>query len=83
MEAQEFKTYLRDNKYFPELVNEVDGSLTEQILGLSPDNKEAFVLLQSKRLALRMILEAVDTDINLGNAATSEIEGRPVEGGIL
>lgn len=83
MEAQEFKTYLRDNKYFPTLVNEVDGSLTEQILGLSPDNKDLFMLLQSKRLAIRMILEAVDTDINLGNEATRELEGRPIEGGIL
>lgn len=83
MEAQEFKTYLRDNKYFPNLINELDGSLVEQILGLSPADKESFILLQSKRLSIRMILDAVDTDINLGNEATRELEGRPIEGGIL
>ena len=83
MDAQEFKTYLRDNPYFPSLVNELDSEIAESILGLDPSDKESFSLLQARRLALRLTLDRVESDIIMGNEATRELEGRPIEGGIL
>lgn len=83
MDAKEFKTYLRDNPYFPSLVNELDSEIAESILGLDPSDKESFSLLQARRLALRLTLDRVESDIIMGNEATRELEGRPIEGGIL
>ena len=83
MEAQEFKLYLRDNQYFPNLVNEFDTALQNQILGLIPSEDEQFTLLQSKRIAIRELLDLIEIDINVGNEASRELEGRPITGGIV
>lgn len=73
MEAQEFKRFLRDNPYFQRVVDELNEDYVTQILGLDPQNKERFTVLQAARTALFLPFERVESDINMGNDAAERL----------
>lgn len=83
MQAQEFKTYLKENPYFLSIVNELQDENKQAILDLNPNNKDMFTFLQATRLGIGLPLSRVDQDIIMGNDASNRLEGRPIEGGIL
>jgi hypothetical protein len=86
MEAQEFKRYLRDNPYFQMVVDELNEEYMTQILGLRPQDKETFTVLQAVRMSFLLPFERVDADIQMGNDATERLtrpDNEYTEGEIL
>ena len=83
LNAQHFLQFIDREPYFKMLFQEIDSSLINAMLGLDPNNKDAFTVLQSKRLALYEPINYVHRDIEVGKRAAEELEGTQEQKGIL
>ena len=83
LNAQHFLQFINNEPYFKTLFQEIDSALMNAIMGLDPNNKEAFTVLQAKRMALYEPINCVHRDVEIGKRAMEELNGGNTAEGIL
>lgn len=72
LEAQHFLQFIEREPYFKAVFQEMDDEYVKDILGLDPQSKEKFALIQTKRHALYEPLNRIRQDVEIGKRAETE-----------
>ena len=83
LSAQHFLQFIEREPYFKMLFQEIDSALINAIVGLDPNNKNTFTVLQARRLSLYEPINCVHRDIEIGKRASQELDGAEAQKGIL
>jgi hypothetical protein len=74
-EAEDFIKYTEENKYFIEVMADIQKDLMDRIIGLRPWQKDEFSLLKSQIECLYLPLNRVRVDAELGKQSYNRMNG--------
>ena len=88
LEAQHFLQFIENEPYFKEVFQELDNDRVKAILGLDPQNTQAFTVLQAQRANHYELIHRIHQDAHIGQLARKEMEeldanGERTQEGIL
>jgi hypothetical protein len=88
IEAQHFLQFIESEPYFKAVFQEIDNDTVTAILGLDPQNTQAFTVLQAKRANHYELIGRIHQDVHIGQLASAEMEdidrnGERTQEGIL
>ncbi len=74
IEAQHFLQFIEREPYFKTVFQEIDNDNVNTILGLDPQNTQAFTILQAKRANHYELIGRIQQDVHIGKLAQAELE---------
>lgn len=80
IEAQHFLQFIENEPYFKAVFQEIDNDTVKAILGLDPQNTQAFTVLQAKRTNHYEIFHRIAMDVQIGMLARKEIDDLDANG---
>lgn len=80
-DAEQFKRYLEDNPYFGSVIELARQLIAQNIDGLKPDEQMKFTILRSQSMAISMLLDLIEMDIEAGQKALGRMQGKEVKEG--
>jgi hypothetical protein len=81
--AEEFLQYVEMNPYFYSLLERMKLEMAQRILGLTPNDKDAFTIEKTRMEAMDEVMNAVRGDIYIASEALKKMDGKEEKGGIL
>lgn len=88
IEAQHFLQFIEREPYFKAVFQEMDNDRVNSLLGLDPQNTQAFTVLQAQRANHYELIHRIHQDVHIGQLARAEMEnleahGERIQEGIL
>jgi len=74
-EAEEFIRYVEENKYYLGVLEEIQKSIMDSMIGLRPWQKDEFSLLKAQLECLYLPINKVRVDVEMGKQAFNRLNG--------
>ena len=82
-EAEGFIKFVEENKYYSEVLADIQKGIVDTMIGLRPWQKDEFSMLKSQLECLYAPINRVRTDVELGKQAFDRLNGVNKEEGLL